>query len=143
MRFELLFAITCVFYYLPSFLVFDAIFSYKDRLTKFWEKKIFWNFLSDCYWRNISFAYSSYRFPVRPLSYRNASESFMVSQSCTLNQGCPKISFIPFKEPILWLGFLANRPLIRDFTSFVTAGVLGNLGSECRMAWKIYYFFGA
>jgi hypothetical protein len=60
-----------------------------------------------------------------------------------LNQGWVMISFIPLREPMRWLGFLAKRPRINDFTSLLTAGVFGNLGYEWRMAWKIYYFFGA
>lgn len=67
----------------------------------------------------------------------------MVSLSWILNQGWVIIYLIPFREPMRWLGFLASKPLIKDFTSFETAGVLGNLGYECKMAWKISYFLGA
>lgn len=66
-----------------------------------------------------------------------------VSLLVVLNQGWVKIYFMPFKEPILWLGFLANSPRINDFTSFEILGLLGKCGSECRIALNISYFFGA
>lgn len=54
----------------------------------------------------------------------------MMGSIYCLNHGCDRIYFTPFKEPILWLGLLANKPLMRLFTSLVTTGTLGNLGSE-------------
>lgn len=50
---------------------------------------------------------------------------------------------MPFKDPILWFGFFAKRPLMRDLTYFETLGDLGNLGSEFKIAKNIYYFLGA
>jgi hypothetical protein len=47
------------------------------------------------------------------------------------------------REPILWLGFLAKRPLINDFTSLETFGFFGNFGSELIIAKKMSSFFGA
>jgi len=41
---------------------------------------------------------------------------------------------MPFNEPILWLGFLANKPRINDLTYFETIGDLGNFGYEFNMA---------
>ena len=60
-----------------------------------------------------------------------------------LNQGWLRIYLIPFKEPILWLGFFRRSPLMSSFASFDTETSLGNLGSEFMMAKKIYSFLGA
>ena len=117
--------------------------SYFMLLPLSFTKKILWNFLSDCYPRNTSLASYIYLFPCPPVSYKNASVSLIDSASWILNQGWVIISLIPLREPMRWLGFLARRPRIKDFTYLLTAGVLGNLGSEWRIAWKIYYFLGA
>ena len=53
------------------------------------------------------------------------------------------IYFIPFKEPILWLGFFASKPRIKDLTYFDTKGAFGNFGSEFNIAKNISSFLGA
>lgn len=60
-----------------------------------------------------------------------------------LSQGWVNISWIPLRDPILWLGFFANKPFIKALASLVIEGDLGNLGSEWRIAKKISYFLGA
>lgn len=67
----------------------------------------------------------------------------MPSVEYPLNHGWLIIYSMPFKEPVLCLGFFSSKPFIRDLTSFEVVQLLGNCGSEFMMAKKISYFFGA
>lgn len=68
---------------------------------------------------------------------------FFRSGTYPLSHGWVSIYLMPFKDPILWLGFLAKSPFIRDFTYFDTIGDFGNFGSEFKIEKKISSFLGA
>ena len=75
--------------------------------------------------------------------FEGKENSFFSSNVYPLSQGWDIIYLIPFNEPILWLGFFAKSPRIKDLTYFETFVDFGNFGYEFKIAKKISSFLGA
>ena len=129
-------------FFLYKITMFLSSYSISYLLTKLLGKKNLLQFFAIKSASNFSLSYFTSFVDILILSNGNSNiEDFF--NSWFFNQGWFLIYFTPFKDPILYEGFLVSRPLISCLTSLDTTGSLGNVGSEFIIDTKISSFLGA